>query len=106
MSGHLSVDGVEGRPCSASQTFWACKARATSAVSALRVLRNTVSRITRRPGGEPVGDAGLLGQQMEPQFPDLAAQVTGIGLAEVHSVLGKQADQEIDPAEITVGQVL
>jgi hypothetical protein len=39
---------------------------------------------------------------VEPQFPDLAAQVAGIRLAEVGSVAGKQADEEIDPAEITV----
>jgi hypothetical protein len=36
--------------CSVSQIFWACWARLTSAVSALRVLRKTVSRMTRRPG--------------------------------------------------------
>jgi hypothetical protein len=36
---------------------------------------------------------------VEPQLSDLAAQVTGVGLAEVRSVLGKQADEEIDPAE-------
>jgi hypothetical protein len=48
----------------------------------------------------------LLGQQVEPQLPDLAAQVTGIRLAEVLGMLGKQADEEIDPAEIPVGQVL
>jgi hypothetical protein len=43
---------------------------------------------------------------VEPQLPDLAAKVTGIWLAEVGSVPGEQADEEIDPAEISVGQVL
>src|SRR6185437_6508795 len=38
------------RPCSASHRFCACSARATSAISAPRVLRKTVSKMTRRPG--------------------------------------------------------
>jgi hypothetical protein len=37
---------------------------------------------------------GLLGQQVEPQLPDLAAKVTGIRLAEARRVFGKQADEE------------
>jgi hypothetical protein len=41
---------------------------------------------------------------MKPQFPDLSAKVTGVGLAEVLGVLGEQADEEVDPAEVTVGQ--
>jgi len=43
---------------------------------------------------------------VEPQLPDLAAKVTDIRLAEVGSVPGEQADEGIDPAEISVGQVL
>ena len=53
---------------------------------------------------EPVGDAGLLGGQVEPQFPDFPAQVAGIGLAEILGLLGEQADVEVDPAEVTVAQ--
>lgn len=34
----------------ASQTFWACTARATSAVSALRVFAEDMRRMTFRPG--------------------------------------------------------
>ena len=41
---------------------------------------------------------------MEPQFPDLPAEVPGVGLADVLGVLGEQADEEIDPAEVAVGQ--
>ena len=41
---------------------------------------------------------------MEPQFPDFPAKVTGIGLAEVFGVLGEQADEEVNPAEVAVGQ--
>jgi hypothetical protein len=32
------------------------------------------------------------------------AEVSGVGLAEVLSVLGEQADEEVDPAEVAVGQ--
>src|SRR5215471_14677781 len=53
---------------------------------------------------QPVGDSGLLAQQVEPQLPDLPVEVTGVGLAEVFGVLGEQADEEVDPAEVTVGQ--
>ena len=42
---------------------------------------------------------------MEPQFPDLPAEVSGGGLAEVLGVLGEQADEEVDPAEVAVGQL-
>ena len=69
-----------------------------------RVLRKTVINITRRPRGQPVGDPGLLAQQVEPQFPDLPAKVTGIGLAEIVGLLSEQADEEIHPAEVTIGQ--
>jgi hypothetical protein len=31
---------------------------------------------------------------VEPQFPDLPAEVSGVGLAEVLSVLGEQADKK------------
>jgi hypothetical protein len=41
---------------------------------------------------------------MEPQLSDLPAQVTGVGLAEVFGVLSEQADEEVDPAEVAVGQ--
>jgi hypothetical protein len=47
---------------------------------------------------------GLLAQQVEPQFPDLPAEVSGVGLAEILGVLGEQADEEVDPAEVAVGQ--
>jgi hypothetical protein len=30
--------------------------------------------------------------------------MTGVRLAEIFGVLGEQADKEIDPAEVTVGQ--
>jgi hypothetical protein len=43
---------------------------------------------------------------VEPQFPDLAAEVAGVWLAEVRSVFGKQADEEVDRAEIAVCQIL
>jgi hypothetical protein len=45
---------------------------------------------------------GLLGQQVESQFPDLPAEVTGIWLAEVLGALGEQADEEVHAAEVTV----
>jgi len=41
---------------------------------------------------------------VEPQFPDLPAEVSGVGLAEVLGVLGEQAGKEVDPAEVAVGQ--
>ena len=47
---------------------------------------------------------GLLARQVEPQFPDLPAEVSGGGLAEVLGVLGEQAGEEVDPAEVAVGQ--
>lgn len=37
-------------------------------------------------------------------FPDLAAQVAGIGLTEIFGVLSKQADKEIDVAEVAAAQ--
>lgn len=42
---------------------------------------------------------------MEPQLPDLASQVAGVGLAEIFGVPGEQANQEVDPAEVTVTQL-
>jgi hypothetical protein len=41
---------------------------------------------------------------VEPQFPDLPAEVPAVGLAEVLGVFGEQADEEVDPAEVAVGQ--
>src|SRR6202042_719510 len=41
---------------------------------------------------------------MESQFPDLPAQVTGVRLAEVLGVLSKQADEEVDAAEVALAQ--
>ena len=41
-------------------------------------------------GREPVPEAGLPGEQVEPQFPDLPAQVPGIRLAKGLGVLGRQ----------------
>ena len=61
--------------------------------SALRVPRNTVSNMIRRQGREPVDDAWLLGEEVEPQFADLPAQVPGVGLAEHLGLLGEQADE-------------
>jgi hypothetical protein len=55
--------------------------------------------------GQPVGGAGLLAQQVEPQFPDRAAEVTGAGFAEILSVLGELAGEEVGPAEVAVGSV-
>jgi hypothetical protein len=42
--------------------------------------------------------------RVEPEFPDLPAEVSGVGLAEVLGVLGEQADEEVDPAEVAAGQ--
>ena len=39
---------------------------------------------------------------MEPQLPDLTTQVPGVRLAEILGVLSKQADEEIDAAEVAV----
>lgn len=41
---------------------------------------------------------------MEPQFPDLPAQVAGVRLAEILGVLSKQADEEVVAAEVAVAQ--
>ena len=41
---------------------------------------------------------------MEPQLPDLPAEVTGVGLAEILGVLGEQAVEEVHAAEVAVGQ--
>jgi hypothetical protein len=41
---------------------------------------------------------------VESQFPDLPAQVTGVRLAEIFGVLSKQADEEVDAAEVAVAQ--
>jgi hypothetical protein len=90
--------------CWVSQIIWARRARVTSAVSALRDLRKTVSKYHPPARCQPVGDPGLPAQQVEPQFPDLSAEVSGVGLAEVLSVLGEQADEEVGPAEVAVGQ--
>jgi hypothetical protein len=43
---------------------------------------------------------------MEAQFADLAAEVTGVRLAEVLGVLSEQADEEVGPAEVAVGEFL
>jgi hypothetical protein len=37
---------------------------------------------------------------VESKFPDLAAQVAGVRLAEILGVLSKQADGEVDAAEV------
>jgi hypothetical protein len=42
---------------------------------------------------------------MEPQLPDLASQMAGLGLAEIFGVPGEQANQEVHPAEVTVTQL-
>ena len=52
---------------------------------------------------QPVGDPGLLAQQVEPQLPDLPAEVLGVGLAKILGVLRQQANEEVDPAEVAVG---
>ena len=41
---------------------------------------------------------------MKPELPDFPAEVAGVRLAEIFGALGEQADQEVDPAEVTVGQ--
>ena len=41
---------------------------------------------------------------MEPQFPDLPAQVARVRLAEIFGVLSKQANEEVDAAEVAVAQ--
>jgi hypothetical protein len=41
---------------------------------------------------------------MEPQFPDLAAEVSCVWLAEIFGMLSEQADEEVNPAEVAVGQ--
>src|SRR6266702_2788955 len=106
MSGHLSVDGVVGGAVLSLADLLGLSG--TGHFHGLGVAGLAEYREQDHPAarGEPVGDAGLLGQQVEPQLPDLAAKVTGVGLAEVRSVFGKQADEEIDPAEVTVGQIL
>src|SRR5271169_5602134 len=53
---------------------------------------------------QPVGDPGLLAQQVEQQFPDLPAEVSGVGLAEVLGVLGEQTDEESTRPKVAVGQ--
>src|SRR5260370_41632794 len=60
----------------------------------------------RAAGREPVGDAGLLGKQVEPQFADLASQVAGVGLAKTFYLLGEQSDEEVGSAEVPVAQAL
>jgi hypothetical protein len=50
MSVYLPVEHLAGGAVFGFADLLACKARATSAVSALRVLANTVSKITLRPG--------------------------------------------------------
>jgi hypothetical protein len=37
---------------------------------------------------------------VEPQFPDLPAEVAGVQFAEIFGALGRQADEEVDPAEV------
>ena len=39
---------------------------------------------------------------MEPQFPNLPVQVPWVRLAELVGLLGEQADQEVDPAEVSI----
>ena len=51
-------------------------------------------------GCEPVGDPRLLGQQVEPQLADFAAEVAGVGLADGLGLLGEQADEEVFTAEV------
>ena len=45
-----------------------------------------------------------LAQQVEPQLPDPSAQVAGARLAEIAGVLGEQAHEEVDPAEVAIRQ--
>jgi hypothetical protein len=42
---------------------------------------------------------------MEPQLPDFACQVAGVGLAEIFGALGEQADQKVHPAEVMITQL-
>ena len=46
------------------------------------------------PWGQPVGDTGLLAQQVETQFPYLPAEVPRVRLAEILGVLSQEADKE------------
>src|SRR5260370_709623 len=48
----------------------------------------------RAAGREAVGDAGLLGKQVEPQFADLASQVADVGLAKTFCLLGEQSERK------------
>jgi hypothetical protein len=81
MSGHLSVDGVVGRAVLGFADLLGLSG--TGHFRGLGVPGLAEYRQEDQPAawGEPAGDAGLLGQQVEPQLPDLAAKVTGIRLA-------------------------
>ena len=43
---------------------------------------------------------------METQFPYLPAEVTGVWLTEILGMLSQEADEEIGPAEVAVGELL
>lgn len=89
--------------CWVSQIIWARRARVTSAVSALRDLRKAVSNITRRPGASQYVTLVCWRSSWNRSsltFPPRCR----VGLGEVLSVLGEQADEEVDPAEVAVGQ--
>jgi hypothetical protein len=82
-------------PCSVSQIFCACKARATSADSALRVLRNTVSKITRWPGElKRTEDGG----HMELQALRYAAMVSTMTATHLVSTYAEANDLDIQEA--------
>ena len=90
----------------ASQVRCARAARCTSAVSALRVLWKTVSKTTRPSRRQPIRHPGLPAEQVEPQLADLRIEVAGVRLTECLGTLGEQADEEVDPAEVAVGEAL
>jgi hypothetical protein len=48
----------------------------------------------------------LLAQQVEPQLPDLPAQVASVRPAENLGVLSKQADKEVDTAEVAMALII
>lgn len=63
-----------------------------------------ITRTARPPATrrQPIRHSCLLAQQLKAQLADLAAEVTGVRLAECLGTLGEQADEEVDPTKIAV----
>lgn len=68
--------------------------------ASFRIPLAVLLALSPRPGEFLIG--GMLRGHLS-SLPDLPAKVAGVRLAKIVRVLGEQASQEVDPAEVPVG---